>query len=185
MFTRKLKWLKYNWNSFSVLCPTVGNRDDFQLMMSSSVAAAVVRPGDDRQHVDMWTAQVCTLPFSSQQKPRNHLVPQHYHFIVELNKKKQNICFFLYVLAHNEGIFLTVATHQSSQSVGRCLEVPILDYIKGSCWVFCKLDLLGARVDDKCDSSCHCGMPSLMIVLLIEWSVSSCGLRAIKLLHHC
>lgn len=59
------------------------------------------------------------------------------------------------------------------------------DYIKGSCYVFCELDISGARVDDKCDSSCRCGMPGLRIVLLIEWSVSSYWLWAIKLLHHC
>lgn len=37
----------------------------------------------------------------------------------------------------------------------------------------------GAHIDSKCDSSCHCGIPVLMIGQLIEWSVSSRVLWAV------
>lgn len=129
-----------------------------------------------------------TLPFSGHQNSFS----ARYHgtalpFDRGVQQEKQKIGFFLNVLLTQwrSGISDSIAPHQSSQPVGRCLEVPILDYTKGSCCIFCELDLLGARVDDKCDSSCHCGTLDFMIVLLIEWSISSCGLWAIKWLHHC
>lgn len=41
-------------------------------------------------------------------------------------------------------------------------------------WLFwnSELGVSGAHIDSKCDSSCHCGIPVLMIGQLIEWSVS-------------
>lgn len=91
---------------------------------------ASARPGDDRQHVAMWTP--CTLPSSSQQKLRNHWAARDgvtaLSFDGGVKQGKQKICFFLHVLAPSEGqIFLTfsVVSHQSSQSVGRLLKVPI------------------------------------------------------------
>lgn len=68
VFTGKFKQLNCNWNSLSTLFPTVGNRE-VQLMTRLSFAAAFARPGDDRRVSNMRRAQVCTLPFSSQQKP--------------------------------------------------------------------------------------------------------------------
>lgn len=99
-------------------------------------------------------------------------------------KQEKQICFFLHVLAPQWRSDISDLQCCDPSIISVSWEVSQGSDIKGSCCVFCELDLSGARVDDKCDSSCHCGMPGLMMVLLIEWRVS-CGLWTIKLLRHC
>lgn len=117
--------------------------------MSSSVAAAFARPGDDGHCMDMWTARVCMLA-SSRPPQAKMLFHARYHITVlsldcgvKQRKAEALLLSLLHVLGHSQGqVFLTLLLpiNHPSQFV-RCLQVLSLDYIKGSCCVFCELDL--------------------------------------------
>lgn len=176
VFTGKLRQLKYNWNSFRKLFPTVGNREGLQLMMTSSVAVGQTWWWwTSGQHVDMWMSQVCTLPFSSQQEPNAEKSFRARYHTAALSFRHKS---------WRSAPFLMCSPALKVRKCSFCPPIigVVFRYRAGlyqrqllRLWWNDGLDLSGARVDDKCDSSCHCGMLGLMTVLLIGWTVSSCG----------
>lgn len=134
----------------------------------------------------MWMAQVCTPPFSSQREPNTEKSFMARYDVAALSFKHKSwrSAPFSMPLLTLKRSFWQRWCPPIIWGVFRC-RAGLYQRQLLRLWRNGGLDLSGARVDDKCDSSCHCDMPGLMTVLLIGWSVSSCGLRAIKLLHHC